>query len=273
MQKRIKSFDGLNINYFIDRKSDFFLIFLHGAGGDLNSWRNYIHFFSKKGYSTLAIDLRGHGFSDKPLNKKYYSMEKYARDVYSIIKKEKIKKFILIGHCFGGMIALTFTRLFSNFSEGIVLINSAYKVPFLRRVFKIRSLVYLIAGFLSNGKLFSRNRGHGHYNKSYSFGDLINFKRIFSDVKDTGIAALLLIYSSMFGFNERSILKKINQPVLIIYGERDKFFRKRFINRMNRLIKRSELFLISDSNHWPIYEKSREIEKIVYNFLLKNRFY
>ena len=45
MQKKIESFDGVGINYSISRVSDFFLIFIHGAGGDLNAWKEQEHFF------------------------------------------------------------------------------------------------------------------------------------------------------------------------------------------------------------------------------------
>ena len=48
MQKSIKSFDGTHINYSINRKAENFLVFLHGAGGDLNAWLKYIEFFNQK---------------------------------------------------------------------------------------------------------------------------------------------------------------------------------------------------------------------------------
>ena len=108
MQKKIESFDGIRINYSISRVSDFFLIFIHGAGGDLNAWKEQEHFFHKNGLSTIAIDLRGHGLSDRPNSVRSYRLECFAKDIHQIIVKEKIKKFVMIGHCFGGMVTISF---------------------------------------------------------------------------------------------------------------------------------------------------------------------
>src|SRR3989344_2413697 len=99
MQKKVESFDRININYSINRVSKKFLIFLHGIGGDLTVWKKYVKFFNKKGFSTIAVDFRGHGISDKANKKIDYSVENSAKDIFQIIKKEKIKHFVFIGHC------------------------------------------------------------------------------------------------------------------------------------------------------------------------------
>lgn len=97
----LKSFDGTKIYYKINRKSGLFLIFVHGWTNNWSVWEKEIKFFQKKGYSTLTLDLRGHGQSDKPQNKKQYRFQCFAKDINEIIKKEKINNFVLIGHSMG----------------------------------------------------------------------------------------------------------------------------------------------------------------------------
>ena len=53
-------------------------------------WRNERVFLHKKGISTIAVDLRGHGKSGRPKLLGDYNIEKFAGDIHSIIKKEKI---------------------------------------------------------------------------------------------------------------------------------------------------------------------------------------
>ena len=48
VKRKLKSFDGIEIVYDIKRISENFLIFLHGAGGDLSAWKNVRGFFHKK---------------------------------------------------------------------------------------------------------------------------------------------------------------------------------------------------------------------------------
>ena len=106
MEKKIKSSDGTHINYEISRtkKNNHWLIFIHGAGGDLTAWRKERYFFHKKGYSTIAIDLRGHGKSERPKLLIDYSLDNFAQDVNTVLKHEKINNFSIISHCFGSMI-------------------------------------------------------------------------------------------------------------------------------------------------------------------------
>src|SRR3989338_8016662 len=106
MQYEIHSFDLAKINYDIVRKKKRFYIFLHGAGGDLKAWD--LNLFHKNGFSTIAIDLSGHGKSERISQ----SLENATKDVYEVIKHEKVRDFVLVGHCFGGMIAITFAKLY-----------------------------------------------------------------------------------------------------------------------------------------------------------------
>src|SRR3989344_1665595 len=118
MQKKIKSFDGVKINYEVSGKNENCLVFLHGLGGDLNAWKNERKFFKKKNISTIAIDLRGHGKSERPKSYESYGLDKFAMDVYFVLKKKRKKKFILVWHCFGGIVSMNFYCLFPKMAGG-----------------------------------------------------------------------------------------------------------------------------------------------------------
>jgi pimeloyl-ACP methyl ester carboxylesterase len=99
MQKRIESFDGTKIIYDISYEKDKknFLIFIHGVGSNLEIWKEIRLFFHKLKIPTIAIDLRGHGKSDRPKSLESYNLKNFARDIKEIIKKENISNPILIG--------------------------------------------------------------------------------------------------------------------------------------------------------------------------------
>ncbi|MBW2999897.1 alpha/beta hydrolase, partial [Candidatus Woesearchaeota archaeon] len=120
----LESFDKTKIYYRIKRKSDLFLIFVHGWAQNWTAWKKEINFFQEKGYSTLALDLRGHGLSDKPEKKRQYRLKCFAKDIRRIIKKEKIKQYVLIGHSMGGMISLVYYKLFNKKINALVLCST-----------------------------------------------------------------------------------------------------------------------------------------------------
>jgi sigma-B regulation protein RsbQ len=55
-------------------------------------------------FSTIAIDLPGHGESGRNRNK--WLISSFADDVESVLQHQKLDHFVLIGHSMGGPVAL-----------------------------------------------------------------------------------------------------------------------------------------------------------------------
>lgn len=130
--KFLTSFDKTKIYYEKSVKNDSkWLIFLHGFGGDLGAWEKEREFFTNLGYSTLALDLRGHGLSSESEDLSFYKIENFAKDLNLLLQHEQIKKPVIVGHCLGGMVAIYFQALFPNQSKALVLVDTSYKPPFI----------------------------------------------------------------------------------------------------------------------------------------------
>ena len=73
------------------------VVFLHGFLESLEMWRYYHNL--PKHIRKICIDLPGHGKSD---NFGYvHSMELMAESVRAVLKKEQIRKVIIVGHWIG----------------------------------------------------------------------------------------------------------------------------------------------------------------------------
>jgi len=98
------------------------LLFLHGMSGDHTMFRHQIKHFSND-YSVLAVDLRGHGKSYRPLNEVDYGLDKMLSDILSVLKECRVKKPNIIGFSLGGYLAL---HLASRINTGkVIVINPA----------------------------------------------------------------------------------------------------------------------------------------------------
>ncbi|EKE06591.1 MAG: carboxylesterase (est-1) [uncultured bacterium] len=270
MQKQINSFDGVKINYDIVRenKNSGFLVFLHGAGGNLTAWNKELHFFHRKGISTLAIDFRGHGKSARPDNVDDYDLENFAKDVFEILKKEKIKDFILIGHCFGGMVVTIFHKLFPTLAQSYILVDTTYKAPKkMRYFFKAnKPFVFILNYFLEKMKTGQKSFSHMDFEKYVGTGDW-NVKRIFSDIIHTTFKSWIFTYQNIAKFDAIEILKSIKKRVLIIEGEKDSVFNMLEAKKINSLIKNSELNVIPEANHILVLNNPHELQKEIYGFV------
>lgn len=109
--------------YYLDtggKKKDA-IIFIHGWTCSSDFWKDSIQAFP--GRRVIALDLIGHGKSDKP--QANYSMEYFARSVEAVMRKAKIDRVVLVGHSMGTPVARQFYRLYPQKVLGIVVVDGA----------------------------------------------------------------------------------------------------------------------------------------------------
>lgn len=272
MGKYFISFDNAKIYYHLTLKDKkMWLIFLHGFGGDLTAWKKERDYFTKLNISTIAMDLRGHGLSERSSNKAFYRLENFSKDVLTLIEKEKLSNTVVVGHCFGGMVAIHFQAMFPNHSKGLVLIDTSYKPPFfatnkVEKVF-LEHIISLFLRFLPNVKL----KGHRNFDRFYDSKDL-DIKRILSDILHTSLNSYLMISNSLVNLNADKLLDKILIPTLIIEGENDSIFPPPIAKYLHKRIKKSQLDIIPDANHILVINNPKEVEKSIAGFLKRINF-
>ena len=88
---------------YIDSGSGLPLVFIHGFGASIYSWRKNLGPISKH-HRVCAPDLPGFGYSDKPLDADN-TIDAYADFIIQFMVKLRIKKAVLVGHSLGGGIA------------------------------------------------------------------------------------------------------------------------------------------------------------------------
>jgi pimeloyl-ACP methyl ester carboxylesterase len=277
MEKTVIS-DGVKINYDIQKSNDskvdkvFFLIFIHGAGGDLNVWKKERQFFHKKGISTLAIDIRGHGKSDKPNDKSKYQLKYFAKDILKIIRTEKIKNFILVGHCLGGIITIIFQKYFPKLAKSYIFIDSTYEAPkILKKFFKYNPINLDILNNNFMNKHIRNSFTHVNHEKFVGTND-IDFWRIYSDITNTSFRSWIFTYESISRFSGIDTVKSINKPVLIIHGDKDIVFNIKVAKRMHHLIRDSILKIIPDENHIIVLNNPEVINNEIFDFIRDKKF-
>ncbi len=125
--------DGAKIHYLLwndpngkvdaDRPG---LVFIHGSGAHAHWWTFIAPFFLTH-YRVMAIDLAGAGDSEHLSD---YSLESFGAQVMSAVKDAGFdQNTILVGHSFGGFIAIKTALIYGDSLAGIVLADSAVRPP------------------------------------------------------------------------------------------------------------------------------------------------
>jgi pimeloyl-ACP methyl ester carboxylesterase len=81
------------------------ILILHGWGQNLNNWMYLAHKLAGN-FKVALVDLPGFGSSSLP--KSAYGVADYSQFVSDFTKKIKLTDFYLLGHSFGGKVAIDF---------------------------------------------------------------------------------------------------------------------------------------------------------------------
>jgi pimeloyl-ACP methyl ester carboxylesterase len=100
-----KSPDGTQIAFDVTGDGPT-IILLHGGGGSRQDWHEvgYVD-GAKESFRVLAMDIRGHGESDKPIDQASYTTDKLVQDILAVADYCRAKTFVLWGFSYGGNIS------------------------------------------------------------------------------------------------------------------------------------------------------------------------
>jgi pimeloyl-ACP methyl ester carboxylesterase len=113
-------FKKKNINY-TDTGKGKVIVLLHGFTESLAIWKHFATQLSVK-YRVVTIDLPGHGKSESVEG--VHSMELMAEVVYTLLRKLRVGKCLMIGHSMGGYVTLSFAAAHPEMLKGFGLFHS-----------------------------------------------------------------------------------------------------------------------------------------------------
>lgn len=102
------------------------VILIHGITGNLSIWFLRILPILTKQYRVTVYDLRGHGYSDRPPSG--YTSDEMVEDLKGLVDHLKIKKALLVGHSFGGAVALHFAAFYPEMTRGVMILDAGIPV-------------------------------------------------------------------------------------------------------------------------------------------------
>jgi len=127
-ERRSVRFEGMNIAYASRGRGETALIFVHGWSCDRSFWDAQMNSSAlARGRRLLALDLPGHGESDKPAIR--YSMDLFARAIVSVLDDAGIRRAVLVGHSMGTPVIRQFYRLHPARTAGLAIVDGPLK-PF-----------------------------------------------------------------------------------------------------------------------------------------------
>jgi pimeloyl-ACP methyl ester carboxylesterase len=102
------------------------ILLVHGGMADHRHFTPQLTYFGKN-RRTVAVDLRGHGKSDKP--EQAYTIEGFREDVAWLCEELHLHQPVVVGHSMGGLIALDLAAKHPAIPSAIVILDSPVVPP------------------------------------------------------------------------------------------------------------------------------------------------
>ncbi len=110
-------------------------VLLHGWPEDGSSWRRVAPLLVDAGYRVVCPDLKGFGLSDTP--HKGYDAQTLADEISQLIRNLHVRKAVLVGHDWGGAVALATAFRHPGRVRALVVASSPFRQLDLRRSWHI----------------------------------------------------------------------------------------------------------------------------------------
>jgi pimeloyl-ACP methyl ester carboxylesterase len=135
------------------------ILFVHGWGCSAYVFNRNLPVVSDAGFRAIAVDLKGHGLSDKPVAAEHYELDSLVEHLHEILDVLELRRPALAGHSLGGSLIYHFAARYPDRVQCLALLSPVglkgvplmglYRAatprllnPLLRRV-KSRSVVRL----------------------------------------------------------------------------------------------------------------------------------
>ncbi|QKZ15058.1 alpha/beta fold hydrolase [Spirosoma sp. KUDC1026] len=100
------------------------LLILPGGPGDSHKgYVPFLHNLAERGVRVHILNMVDCGLSDRTQDSNYWNLANYIRDIDSVCKQLGLKKFYLLGHSFGGLIALEYAKQHPTALQGVIVSN------------------------------------------------------------------------------------------------------------------------------------------------------
>lgn len=234
------------------------IVILHGWGSSSVSFQSVKNILLNKGFTVYVLDLPGFGRVGKP--DKPWSVDDYVDFVYEYVSSRYLDKFYLLGHSFGGQVAIKFAVAWPEKLSGLILYSAAgirpeqtIKTEIFYVLAKIGNFIFSLL-ILRSIKNFMRK---GFY---YLVGTR-DYYRAEGVMKQT--------MEKVINEDLRLLFPNIQVPTLIIWGDKDDVTPISDAEMMKEGIRGAELKIMPGAGHSWHKEQTEKFVEFILPFISK----
>ena len=282
--------NGVCLNYVTAGKGEL-ILFVHGFPEFWYAWKNQLIEFARD-HQAVALDMRGYNLSSKPEDVEQYQLKYLVEDLRSLAEHLGHKKFILVGHDWGGAVAWAFALSHPEYLERLVIINAPhpgifarelrenpaqqrasqymlmFRTPLAEEILSANNYAMLVDAVLKEGlqQGYFTEEDRKAYLEAWSQpGALtggLNYYRAarVGPPSGEGDQAKEDLPADLSSF-------VVKIPTLVIWGEKDPYLLTGNLEGLDRFVPGVTLKRIPDRSHWVVHEMPALINAYLRDFI------
>lgn len=272
-RSRFIEIDGVRVHYQEAGEADAPpVVLIHGFCASTFVWSDVLLPIAEGGFRVIAPDLMGYGFSEKP-RRGEYTIEAQARLVVRLMDELGIARATVIGSSYGGAVASVCALDYPERVERLVLVDAVINDDVKRQPLLQLAAAPLLGDLVSPVLLSTYSLTRWRMRKVYGKGapHLLEDARMRAHHRPLRAAsAHRAVIRTLRRWSASRIEReahRIQQPVLLIWGEDDHDIPLEHGRRMFERIPDARLVVFRRCGHLPQEEYPREFVKLVTEFL------
>lgn len=252
---------GMQVHYRVQGKGPV-LVLLHGMASSLHTWEGWVAVLEKN-YTVVTLDLPGWGLTGPDPQKRYRTADQVAF-LKAFTSQLNLTHFYLGGNSMGGNIAWNYALSFPSDVQGLILVDAAGAPP-VKQQKGGRPSYFSVVETPGLSAYFSKATPKG------VFRSLL--KQVYADNSKLSSALVDRYYALMRregnrqAFIDRAAqrddhtnrfaeLKKLELPVLILWGAKDAWIPVSDAHRFLKQLPNARLVVFDHLGHIPMEEDS-----------------
>jgi len=277
---RYAEVNGVKLHYVEEGRGPL-ILFLHGFPEFWYEWKDLLPELGKD-HHAVALDMRGYNLSDKPEKVEAYAVPTIIEDVRALAGKLGAKKFVLVGHDWGGVIAWAFAAAHPEMLDKLIIVNAPHPTVFRRELASNPNQQKASAYF----NLFTSDAAEATLSQN-NFAALTGLLKSWGtdDDRKAYIENWSRGISGGLNYYRASRLRSpvggapadpsptlsnamiISTPTLVIWGEKDTALLTGNLDGLEKYVKTLQVVRIPDGTHWVIHEKPALVIETMRKFL------
>ena len=260
------------------------VLLIHGFGASIGHWQKNIPVLAENGYRVFAIDLLGFGGSDKPALD--YTLELWQEQLAAFWQAHINEPTIFVGNSIGGLLSLMMLADHPDLCAGGILLNCAgglnhrpneLNLP-LRLV--MGGFTKLVSSPWLGEFIFNRIRQKSRIRQTlyqvYCDREAVTEQLVEMLYQPSAYSGAQKVFASVLtapaGPHPASLLPKIQQPLLVLWGENDPWTPiagSTLYQEKAKSDDKTEFYPISQAGHCPHDEKPEMVNSLMLDWLGK----